>query len=160
MNSGISAASLSLLIGQTVCLGLHVFLVPVFPYRNVKLSLVMYGNLILFFIFLIIMCLVGCFASSSSVASESETSDTQGELRRACSLSDLSKPSPRRLLPSPPNNGIYFYFHFRACRLVNVWNHSFSPFLNVGQLTNIYVRVALKRGILLYLCYTVNAVKS
>lgn len=41
-------------------------------------------------------------------ASESEGDDGQssGALRRACSLSDLSKPSPRRLLPSPPNNGI------------------------------------------------------
>lgn len=44
-------------------------------------------------------------------ASESEGDDGQSSsgLRRACSLSDLSKPSPRRLLPSPPNNGIFLF---------------------------------------------------
>ncbi|XP_057379292.1 mitogen-activated protein kinase-binding protein 1-like [Daphnia carinata] len=35
---------------------------------------------------------------------EADGENGNGGLRRACSLSDLSKPSPRRLLPSPPNN--------------------------------------------------------
>lgn len=43
-----------------------------------------------------------------AVATDEEADGENGNsgLRRACSLSDLSKPSPRRLLPSPPNNGI------------------------------------------------------
>ena len=105
----------------------------------------MFGNLFCC-LFLFIMCLVGCFASSSSVASENEASDTQGELRRACSLSDLSKPSPRRLLPSPPNNGIYFTFIFVH---VGLWMFEIIvsfPFLCWS--TNKYLRLSYckKRG--------------
>ena len=46
---------------------------------------------------------------SASKASNSNNSDSSG-LRRACSLSDLSKPggaAQRRILPSTPNNGNY-----------------------------------------------------
>ena len=55
--------------------------------------------------------------SCRAVATDGEADDAQNGasgLRRACSLSDLSKSSPRRLLPSPPNNGIYGWF---SCRL-------------------------------------------
>lgn len=42
--------------------------------------------------------------------------DEPGGMRRACSLSDLSKPSPRRLLPTPPVNGmVLFAFLFLFC---------------------------------------------
>ena len=55
--------------------------------------------------------------SRRAVANDGEADAENGTsgLRRACSLSDLSKPSPRRLLPSPPNNGItsiQFFFVF------------------------------------------------
>ena len=52
-----------------------------------------------------------CARPSLGAASndEAENGDALGSgLRRACSLSDLSKPSPsRRILPSPPNNGTH-----------------------------------------------------
>lgn len=61
------------------------------------------------------------------VANDGEADAENGTsgLRRACSLSDLSKPSPRRLLPSPPNNGIpliqffFFCFLFRCCAFLD-----------------------------------------
>ncbi|KAI9551469.1 hypothetical protein GHT06_021802 [Daphnia sinensis] len=45
-------------------------------------------------------------SAKDRVANDGEADGENGNsgLRRACSLSDLSKPSPRRLLPSPPNN--------------------------------------------------------
>ncbi|XP_046444516.1 mitogen-activated protein kinase-binding protein 1-like isoform X5 [Daphnia pulex] len=45
-------------------------------------------------------------STKDRVANDGEADAENGTsgLRRACSLSDLSKPSPRRLLPSPPNN--------------------------------------------------------
>ncbi|XP_045033834.1 mitogen-activated protein kinase-binding protein 1 isoform X3 [Daphnia magna] len=45
-------------------------------------------------------------SAKDRVATDEEADGENGNsgLRRACSLSDLSKPSPRRLLPSPPNN--------------------------------------------------------
>ena len=52
-----------------------------------------------------------CMSTSNvcPVTNESDVEDSHGGgLRRACSLSDLSKPSLRRILPSPPNNGIVF----------------------------------------------------
>ena len=55
-------------------------------------------HLILFFGVFGFVCL---FASGGRNGGE-------GGLRRACSLSDLSQPSPaqRRILPSPPNQGM------------------------------------------------------
>jgi hypothetical protein len=87
----------------------------------------------LFFLFIFYFILLGlsnCFFcivffgwcsspmfSRRVVANDGEADAENGTsgLRRACSLSDLSKPSPRRLLPSPPNNGItsiQFFFVF------------------------------------------------
>ena len=46
-------------------------------------------------------------SSASVEAGKPEASEAGGRsLRRACSLSDLNKPSvPRRILPAPPPNG-------------------------------------------------------
>ena len=77
-----------------------------------------------YFIWVVQLLFLYCFGWCSSpmfsrraVANDGEADAENGTsgLRRACSLSDLSKPSPRRLLPSPPNNGItsiQFFFVF------------------------------------------------
>ena len=112
------------------CYVLFFFYLPVWLGSNSDKCFCLFFSLFFFFFFLfyfigvVQLLFLYCFGWCSSpmfsrraVANDGEADAENGTsgLRRACSLSDLSKPSPRRLLPSPPNNGItsiQFFFVF------------------------------------------------